>query len=152
MPFDAKPPKSDIEKAAEALAPPVLDNVELLARDLEQTRSFNLQRYAHDCGTPACIAGHAVARWPGIRKRNLGDLEPDYRLFAEHIGLSVDGLRDLCLPLWRNSPTAFAGVELSSPGRGNGHIAPGHVTGKMAAAALRRLRDTGEAYFDLADA
>lgn len=138
MPFDASPPKSDLERIAEALAPPI-DNVELLARDLEQTESFDIEMYCYRCGTPACIAGHAVIRWPELKDPDHGghqQLVPCFERFAKKLGVNEGALSDICL--WWDK-------------EGLGKVPAREITGKMAAAALRRLRDTGKAYFDKAD-
>jgi hypothetical protein len=134
MPFDANPLK--------------IDNIELLARDLEQATDFTLRRYSHSCGTPACIAGHAVLRWPDIQKESplSAPLQPDFKRFAKRVGLPMAPLRFLCLP-----KTVDISGCVYSPAAGDSMIPSDHVTGKMAAAALRRLRDTGETYFDSAD-
>jgi hypothetical protein len=140
MPFDAKPPKPDIEKVAEVLAPPVLDNVELLAQDLERSETFDIGIYSHDCGTPACIAGHAVMRWPEIADPEYPgsrQLAPCFERFAAKLDVDEGALSDICL--WWDKENV-------------GAIHAHRITNKMAAAALRRLRDTGEARFDLADA
>ena len=140
MPSDAKLPKSDLERVAEALAPPALDNVELLAQDLERSKTFDISTYAHDCGTPACIAGHAVVRWPEIADpeyRGFRQPVPCFERFAAKLDVDKGALCDICL--WWDKENV-------------GAIHAENITNKMAAAALRRLRDTGEAYFDLADA
>ena len=115
-------------------------NLDLLCeRILAAGDNFTLREYSHECGTPACIAGHGVALWPDIREANHSDLVPEYGLFGEKIGVPESELQALCED-WPQLPG-------KPPPEGWAHA----VTGRMAVAALRRLRNTGEAYYDLAD-
>ena len=36
------------------------ENIRKLIKELEITKTFNQERWAHRCGSPACIGGHAV--------------------------------------------------------------------------------------------
>lgn len=133
MPFDGKNfKKTDIETT----------DLEALCRVLERTQSFNLGKYRwerhaeHPCGTPACILGHAWALWPGTDRMFVVD---SLKEIAGKIGVDPESLCVLT-------------HGFNSYGYAPGGVPVRSVTGKMAAAALRRLRDTGEAYFSLEDA
>lgn len=138
MPFDSTPGKTD--------------DIELLAQDLERTRTFDLVKYSHECGTPACIAGHAVVRWPDVQHPaapgGSGGLLPLYERLAARLEVSEARLRMLCLPVVQGLPRRHRSPSASQ----RYGVDAATVTGKMAAAALRRLRDTGEAWFDPKDA
>ena len=105
-------------------------NLERLARMLERSDSFDITELAHDCGTPACIHGHANVLL--CRRGVFWIFSED---MAKELGLPKDGYYKLCFD-W----TICGGLDSDQ------------ITGRMAAAALRRLADTGEARFDLADA
>lgn len=125
MPFDGKHTEQDL-------------NLDLLCADiLAAGERFDLCNFEHPCGTPACIAGHAVVLWPELGR--CGALVKEAPL-AEKIGVPEDGLAVLC---WRF-------LKLGDHPAHN--AIPSKVTAPMAVAALRRLRKTGEAYYDLADA
>lgn len=66
-------------------------------------KRFDMSRFAHDCGTPACAAGHYMARFP---KRDLHPGQggsPTTReccwsssgALAIHFGLDMDGVSKL---------------------------------------------------------
>lgn len=113
------------------------ENLDLLCDFLEKTEFFLMSAYA-SCGTPACIAGHAASLWPDIRDRdhNPRELVPDFDKFALKIGVDEEPLSGLCI--------AWEHVDY-------GGIPTREITPKMAVAALRRLQETGEAYFSRDD-
>ena len=108
-------------------------NLEKLCSALERSDTFNITMYRNAiepgeiCGTPACILGHAWALWPHL----------DHRVWstARHIGVDHKTLHGMCHS-WHKY----------------GKLGASFITGKMAAAALRRLHRTGEGYFSLEDA
>ena len=108
-------------------------NLERLALMLENSDSFDMADVFHACGTPACIHGHALKLF-NIEESDDDEMD-EVREVAGMTGLSVKGLESLC----------FAWVAY-------GGLTSDQITGRIAAAALRRLADTGEARFDLADA
>lgn len=115
-------------------------NVEKLARALEESETFYMEVFQHSCGTPACIAGHAIALWPDISSghiRSSAGIGPNFSSFASMLGVDEEPLEALCVN-WEY--VALGGLYQTE------------ITGRMAAAALRRLADTGEAYFSLDDA
>ena len=125
MPFDGT-------KTQEAL------NLDLLCADiLAAGERFTLKRYEHPCGAPACIAGHALAIWPDLAVHENDDDFLHWTLFAAKIGVEQAGLEALC---YRFDSLTGCSYNLIS-----------RVKPQVAVAALKRLRETGEAYYDLAD-
>ena len=125
MPFDGAPTEQDL-------------NLDLLCADiLAAGERFTLKRYKHSCGTPACIAGHARAIWPDLATDEDDVDFLNWHLFAAKIGAEQGGLEALC--------HMFCNLKRGSA------VVVSRVTAPMAVAALKRLRETGEAYYDLAD-
>jgi hypothetical protein len=95
--------------------------------------SFNMSRWVHDCGTPACIAGHLVGT--RVRKRvallqaedDAAGIEYMIAKAAPLLAISEEVARHLFMP-W----TLFR--SLSSP----------EISAEWAAACLRKLAETGE--------
>ena len=109
--------------------PTKVDNVELLAGYLERSETFDISQALHPCGTPACIWGHA---WKLFGREPL-----DLKQLAVKLDLPFYNLETLCCD-W--------GCKEA------GGLDTDQITNRMAAAALRRLRDTGVAEFRLEDA
>lgn len=134
MPFDSIPNR-------EAYTKEQLNGLRL-ARFIEHTWSgFNMDSYeGQRCGTPGCIAGHACYMWPEIEHPDAGEdmskYAPDYEKFAEKIGVGYGDIYFLC-EHWTD--------------RKRGGLDAMQITPKIAAAAVRRLVLTGEAYFSLED-
>lgn len=92
-------------------------------RDIEQ---FNMSCYHFDCGSPACIAGHVVAKYSGQMPGSFAAMDRTEYEAAELLGLRPHhGIRLLFQP-YRSE----CGVALRQ-------ITPAH-----AARTLRRLADT----------
>ena len=118
-----------------------LANVELLARTLEETTSFDIHDHG-SCGTPMCIAGHAVFLWPDVAQPNTGPhYIPDDRKFAQKLGVDETKLYEMCY-CWDG---CWDDTQPSNGCTGK------YITGKMAATAIRRLKETGEGYFSMYD-
>lgn len=128
---DCQLAKNDMELSPEYI------RIEQLCQMLEKTKTFDLDQFFWDdidnenahCGTPSCILGHAWTLWPELRGTSRG--------IAVMLGVDYQKFDDLC-HVW-DSPEC-------------GGLRSEQITGDMAAAAIRRLRDTGEAYFSLDDA
>lgn len=137
MPFDGKLKEQTVTQ----------QRVELLARTLEASDSFDIGRYweagTHECGTPACIAGHALHLWPkgGEEGWFKGKAIPKKNFYPKFLGLHGAAWHDLCygysmLTDWTD--------ELKEADE---HL----ITGRMAAAALRRAAAGGPVEFRAAD-
>lgn len=117
-------------------------NLSDLCDVLAKTSTFDIKTFAHACGTPACIAGHASWLWPDVvgEYTTYGRYRPNFDKFAAKIGVSEEKLYALCM-LWevRNAPAS------------NSMADPELINNRMAIAALKRLKATGEHYYDYED-
>lgn len=137
MPFDV-----DVGKPFDVV---VKDNVELLCDAIAKGEGFTMATHG-ECGSPGCIAGWATHLWPEIQDPyEPDDLQPDEELLAAKLGVDQRGLNTLCYHY--GNPTAWDETYPDSL-----FVYPcDEINRNMAIAALRRLRDTGEAYFSLKD-
>ena len=128
------------------------ENVLRLADAIETSDDFTMNVYWHmwplgdsDCGTPACLAGHAAA----LYHRDHGGYVDSRPCATTHLGvhhfstertaavfLGIDGNRELQGELFRperDDARHFAAAD-----------APDGITGSRAAAVLRHFAATGE--------
>jgi hypothetical protein len=108
-------------------------NLLALADVVEKSATFNMER-VHECGTPACIAGHGLALFGSkLRGEGWGLSQASDDFLQLKLGLSQDQTSDLFEPEVEDHGVSF----WASVGEFE------HITNAHAAACLRKLAATG---------
>lgn len=156
MPFDVGSRRLDevVESVVDKVALRQRNRLEELCFVLEDpARAFDISCYfktpgGHavpfrgDCNAPSCICGWAWYIWEGdlhaFLRKNCFPYREKFEVdwIADRIGVDRHGFLQLT-HYWEHCDSDYIHAD--------------QITGRMAAAALRRLADTGKAYFSLAD-
>jgi hypothetical protein len=107
-----------------------------LADRIEQSETFNMRRWAHSCGTAACIAGHIVSRETRLYAQETAESGDIIREGAEALGISRETAEVLFLPWGREGR---GGVPHIMEFANDATLSP-----SWGAAVLRKLAHTGE--------
>ena len=104
---------------------------------------FDEEKFEYACGTPACIAGHAIALFANQEQlkalhdasHEINDGFQDAQGIAEEV-LDIQQDSGIASKLFCAVPMSKQGIQLYSP------------TTKQAAATLRKLAETGEVFWN----
>ena len=126
---------------------------EAVALDIEQSETFDMRYFAHNCGSPACIAGHIAARMPredlipmsfyarGDLVRYVGDTRhPMAGVDIQESAAAYFGLNEFqARRLFEPDAINTSGFDVAAQPRDKEFI-----TNKKAAAVLRHYGRTGK--------
>ena len=130
------------------------ERLEALADAIEVSETYNQRNWHNRCGTPACIAGHAVFMWPENVVLTIGKdrfTEPRYDIaFAD---ITPEQYRDLWIDGWDDAAIAILGLEEEDADiLFDGSPMAEDVTNAHAAYTIRDFLDSGivdwDAYFE----
>ena len=115
------------------------ENILELARIVERSKVFSQHYWTHECGTPACIAGHAA--WASLRDKGKQGERP------ERSSISRNGIRErACRWLGFENDDHRTCLLFTARPFDDG-IMP---TRRVAAQVLRNLAETGKVDWDAA--
>ena len=120
------------------------ENILKLAETIEKSETYDQTRFAHICGTPACIAGHAalLAEPDGQMVAATERCGPHFKFSDGNIGyISQIAQTWLGLGDW-SADELFQGWPFGEDKE---------VTAAQAAQVLRHLAETGEVDWDIFD-